>query len=177
MSTDGFIILEGFVSNKRNYELGKSRVVRRGTDISLVAFSYSVAEASEAAKILSDQGIECEILDIYSLNPIDWSAIYRSVRKTGRIMVFDISHPVASISSEVIVKVTLNCQSHLKSIPDRITKPDVPEPTGYKLTKQYSCSVEQIVNRVLKIFGKKSVRGIHKISHHDIPGPWFSGPF
>ncbi len=167
----------GFISNKRNYELGKSRVVRRGKDVSLVAFSYSVVEAFEAGKILSDQGIECDILDIYSLNPIDWSAIFRSVRKTGRIIVFDISHPVASISSEVIAKVTLNCQSNLKSVPDRITKPDVPEPTGYKLTKQYYPSIEQIVNRVLKMFGKKSLKGIHQITHHDIPGPWFEGPF
>src|SRR5690606_1519412 len=67
--------------------IGKSKLVREGSDVTIVAYSITVAFALEAAEILKEQGIEAEIIDLRTLRPLDMEPVLASVRKTNRIVV------------------------------------------------------------------------------------------
>ena len=68
--------------------LGKANVFQEGSDITVVGMSYMNTEALIASKYLTKQGISCELLDLRSINPIDWITIIESVKKTKRLMVY-----------------------------------------------------------------------------------------
>jgi 2-oxoisovalerate dehydrogenase E1 component len=68
--------------------LGKAKVSREGSDLTVVTYGAVVQRALAAAKLLEDQhGVSVEVIDLRSLSPVDWDTIYRSVRKTNRVLV------------------------------------------------------------------------------------------
>ncbi len=80
---------------------GEARIVREGTDCTIVGIAGGVAHAENAAKILEGEGISCEIIDPRTLVPLDKQTILTSVEKTGRLVVVDPAHEVCSVASEI----------------------------------------------------------------------------
>jgi pyruvate dehydrogenase E1 component beta subunit len=140
--------------------------------------SYLTLEAIKASNILDRHKINCEIIDLISLKPLNIGAIIKSLRKTKRLLVLDTGFPYGSVASEIISQVTRKFYKELKSPPEIMTMPDIPEPTSYNLTKNLYINHLKITKKILKIFKKKINLHIKNlIKHHDVPGEWFKGPF
>lgn len=160
--------------------LGKARVLQEGVDLTVIAMSTLVPEARRAAAYLSENEIDCDIIDLRSLSPLDWQAIYASVKKTGRLLVLDTGSESHSIAAEIVAKVSMKCWSSLKCAPHRIAMPDIPVPTSFALTKDLYPSTKDIVLTASKMLDRKleiDTQFSDPTDLHDIPGAWFSGPF
>jgi len=160
--------------------LGKARTVRDGTDITIVSMSYMTIEGLHSVDHLRNLNINCELIDLRTVSPIDWQAIFESVRKTGRLLVLDTGAETGSIAGEIITRVCKECWDELKSHPDRIAMPDCPEPTSYGLTKDFYPTADTITFKICEMLGKDIAHELlisEQKEHHDVPGDWFKGPF
>ena len=81
-----------------------ARILRSGTDVTIVAISDMVIEALRAAKLLKSIGISAEVIDLVSVYPIDYDTIRKSRYKTGNLFVVDASTPAYSVASEIVGK-------------------------------------------------------------------------
>lgn len=160
--------------------IGKARIARPGSDITLVSMSYMTVEALQAASYLEKQGVSCEVIDLRTIRPLDWETIFTSVQKTKKLMVLDTGVATGSVAGEIIAQVCMQQFSVLTEPPVRIAMPDNPEPTSFGLTKHYYPTAEKIVESIAKMlsvpidltaFAQKNLRP------HDVPGDWFKGPF
>jgi len=167
-------------SGEYRVPLGKARLVREGLDITIVSMSYMTIEGLHSVDSLHDFNINCELIDLRTVSPIDWEAIYISVRKTGRLLVLDTGVETGSIAGEIITRVSKECWDDLKSYPDRIAMPDCPEPTSYGLTKTFYPTSREISRKVCEMLTveitEDKLSSIQK-DFHDVPGDWFKGPF
>lgn len=109
-------------------EIGKAKVVRKGTDVTLVGLAMGVHNALKAADKLAEDGISAEVVDLVSLVPLDRETVINSVAKTGRLIVVDEDYHSYGVSGEIIATVTEHDISKLKASPARVTFPDVPIP-------------------------------------------------
>ena len=160
--------------------LGKARVVLEGKDLTVVAMSTFVPEACRSATYLSENEIDCDIIDLRSISPMDWDTIYDSVKKTGRLLVLDTGSASHSVAAEIVAKVSMECWTSLKCAPHRIAMPDIPVPTSFALTKGLYPGMEEIVLTACKMVNRKLNVNNQCSEHtefHDIPGAWFNGPF
>ena len=160
--------------------LGKAKIVRSGTDITIVSMSYMTIEALHAAEYLLNQGLSCEVIDLRTIKPLDWEAVFSSVEKTGRLLVLDSGFTTGSVAGEIVARVTMERFSSLKTAPARLAMPDVPEPTSFGLTKGFYIRASDIARTVFSMMGSEQVSiGVELFESipHDIPGEWFKGPF
>lgn len=161
--------------------IGKARVAREGSDVTIVSSSQMTLEALKAAEKLAQEGIRAEVLDLRSLRPFDEATVLESVRKTGRLVVAENAWPMAGFSAEVVSMVAQKAYDRLQCAPARITFPDVPSPTSPALAKHFYPNFVTIVNVVGEMFNlrKKSERelGIEPGVHADVPNKLFTGPF
>jgi pyruvate dehydrogenase E1 component beta subunit len=158
--------------------LGESRLLRRGRDVTIVAFSYAALEAHRAAEELARDGIDAEVIDPRSLRPFDGGPILESVRKTGRLIVADTSWKHAGFSAEVVARVAEEGVA-LKCPPRRIGLPECPTPTSPALAAHFYPGVADLVAAACEMVqGRRVVRPPVDLSvHHDVPDPSFTGPF
>lgn len=160
--------------------LSKAEVLRPGTDVTIASLSYMTIEALHAVEHLSRQGISVELIDLKTVNPIDWETIGKSVKKTGRLLVLDTSNETCSVAGEVVARTAINQFSDLKQAPQRLALPDYPSPTSSALSKGYYHRAEDIVKVVGEMMKKPvDIAPIlnERKGPHDVPGAWFKGPF
>ena len=159
--------------------IGKANLVKKGDKVTIVSMSYMIIEAIAALNILKKNRISCDLIDLRSVNPIDFKLISKSIKKTGRLIVLDTANSSFSISSEIIAKISTDYYDYLKDKPIKIALPDVPTPTSYGLTKRFYPGQKEIINAVIKLLKLKINLKIKdkKNIHHDVPGEWFKGPF
>jgi acetoin:2,6-dichlorophenolindophenol oxidoreductase subunit beta len=160
--------------------LDKAHLISIGENLTVVALSYMTVEAIHATNFLSKKGITCDLIDLRSVNPIDWNVIFNSVKKTGRLLVLDTATETLSVSSEIVARTAMECFDFLKSAPQRITLPDHPTPTSSALAKAYypgAVDVAQVVGTLFNVFLDTSELEHSKTSLPDVPGDWFKGPF
>jgi acetoin:2,6-dichlorophenolindophenol oxidoreductase subunit beta len=132
------------------------RIRRKGSDITLAAASYSVRLALKAAESLALRGIECEVIDIRVLNPIDMTPVRESVRATGRFLAIDGGWRTCGFAGEMIASVCEAVEPRLmKAAPARLTLPDAPAPTSKVLEAIYYASVADIEAQILKMLDVK----------------------
>lgn len=165
---------------KTRIPLGKARVLRNGGDITIVAMSYMVVEALHAVDHLRGEGVSCDLIDPRTISPFDWNAVMGSVRRTGRLLVLDTGAITGSVAGEIIARVAVECWDDLKARPQRITMPDIPEPTSFGLTRGLHPRAENIVQSVNGMLGRPPVPAVRLERMdvpHDVPGDWFKGPF
>ena len=159
--------------------LKKAKIIKKGSDITIVAISFMTVEAIKAINFLNKYKISCELIDLRTISPIDYATINRSVKKTGRLLVLDTDNSNVSVASEIIARISMNLFDFLKTAPIKIALPDVPTPASFGLTKNFYPGSKEVAKKVLKIL-KKNIN-IKKFSKsnklHDIPGSWFKGPF
>jgi pyruvate dehydrogenase E1 component beta subunit len=125
--------------------IGKARVAREGTDVTIVSYSRGMAYTLDAAKRLAEEGIEAEIIDLRTLRPLDLETVVASVKKTNRIVMVEEGWPICSIGSEICARVALEAFDHLDAPPTKVTGADVPMPYAANLEKLALPSVDQVV--------------------------------
>lgn len=173
--------VEKFSKPKNLERIGKCNVIKKGKKVTIVATSYLVHEAKIAIEHLNKFNIDCELIDLRVIQPLDWNTISNSVKKTGRLIVLDTGHNNLSFASEIISRASTKIFRYLKSSPIKLTMPDSPEPASYGLTKGLFIRPKKIVSEILKILkiNKKNIlRSVNSEPNpHDVPGEWFKGPF
>ncbi len=113
--------------------LGKARILREGSDVTLVAWNKMRFKALEAAEALESEGVSVEVIDPLTLRPLDIATIVESVRKTNRIVIVDENTPFASTASEISHQVTELAFDHLDHPPVKVHSADVPMPYARNL--------------------------------------------
>lgn len=149
--------------------LNESRIVKFGTDITIVSYGDGLIDSLKASVILAELGISAEVIDLVSINPIDYTHILKSVKKTGRLITVDTTNYSFNVGSEVIAKVCMSNLEYLKSNPISLSTPDVPCPTATSLTSIYYPTKITIANRILEEFGRGIVEQIMSFEELHLP--------
>ncbi len=131
-----------------------AEIVRKGTDITLIGYNYSVHLCLEAAKRLESDGVSAEVLDLRSLKPLDRESIRRSVEKTHRFLIAEEDEAAVGVGSEIMAVVTEDCFYALDAQPVRIHAADVPVPFNRELEKAAIPDVDDVYQGALKVMGK-----------------------
>ncbi len=139
--------MRGEVSDAPDYTIpiGKARVAREGTDVTIVAHSKSYWVALQAADRLAEEGYSAEVIDPRTIRPLDIDTILASVRKTNRCVVIDESNPFAGIASEIGFQIQEKAFDALDAPVQRVTAKDVPAPYAKNLIEYYMPGVEETV--------------------------------
>jgi len=128
--------------------IGKAKVVRAGSDVTIVSFSFGMTYALEAAEALAGEGIEAEVIDLRTLRPLDMDTVLTSVMKTNRCVVVEQAWPVCSISSEIGFQIMEKAFDHLDAPVIRVTGKDVPMPYAANLEKLALPTVPDVIEAV-----------------------------
>lgn len=128
--------------------LGQARVLREGTDVTVVGIGVMAHRALEAAAQLEQEGVSVEVLDPRTLHPLDHDAITASVEKTGRLICVDEGRRTCSAASEIVARVCSDAFSALRAAPQVLANPDMPIPYSPILERQVVPHVEDIVEAV-----------------------------
>ncbi|MDX9689208.1 MAG: pyruvate dehydrogenase complex E1 component subunit beta [Proteobacteria bacterium] len=131
--------------------IGKARTMRKGTDVTIVAFSRMVGVALEAAALLEQEGISAEVINLRSIRPLDMASIIKSVRKTNRLVSVEESWPFAGIGSEIAAQLMELAFDDLDAPMIRVHGADVPLPYAANLEKMALPTPEQVVDAVRKV--------------------------
>ena len=123
---------------------GEANFVREGDDVTLVAIGRMVHMASEAAKSLAKDGIDCEIVDPRSTSPLDEDSILESVEKTGRLVVVDEASPRCGMATDISALVAAKGFSSLKAPIQMVTPPHTPVPFSDVLEDLYIPNAEKV---------------------------------
>ncbi|MCZ4299104.1 pyruvate dehydrogenase complex E1 component subunit beta [Henriciella marina] len=113
--------------------IGKARVRRPGTDVTLVAHSRMVGFALQAAEKLAEDGIEAEVIDLRSLRPLDTATVIESVKKTNRIVTCEEGWRFMGVGAEICATVVNEAFDYLDAPPTRVHQKDVPLPYAANL--------------------------------------------
>ncbi len=132
--------------------IGKAKVEREGTDVTIVAFSIMVDVAMKAADALAEQGISAEVINLRTIRPLDVETIVASVKKTSRVVSVEEGWPFAGIGAEIAMTVTEHCFDWLDAPPVRVAGMDVPMPYAANLEKLALPQPGWVVDAVKKLF-------------------------
>lgn len=166
-------------------DIGRARIVREGSDLTVVASSYMTIESLAAVDLLQKLGYSIELIDIRSIKPLDIKAIVNSLKKTGRLLVVDASWKTLGLASEILAQTTQRAFGFFKTAPQTLCLPDVPTPTSWKIAEKYYPTVVDIISKTLMMLGEKKTK-IDKICQEytnsiktpsDVPDTSFKGPF
>ena len=133
--------------------MGLARVVRAGTDATLITYGAMVSTALQATEAAEDEGISIEVIDLRSLSPVDYDSVAASVRKTGRVVVAHEASREAGVAAEVIAGITERCFEYLESAPLRVTGHDIPYPPA-KLEKYHLPDLDRLLDAVDRVLDR-----------------------
>jgi pyruvate dehydrogenase E1 component beta subunit len=125
--------------------IGKARVWREGTDVTLVSFGIGMTYATEAAERLAEDGISAEVIDLRTLRPMDTDAVVRSVKKTNRCVTVEEGWPVCSIGSHISSVLMQQAFDWLDAPVVTCTGKDVPMPYAANLEKLALVTTDEVV--------------------------------
>ncbi|WP_260583441.1 pyruvate dehydrogenase complex E1 component subunit beta [Sphingopyxis sp. PET50] len=135
--------------------IGKARIMREGSDVTIVSYSIGVGLALEAADQLAAEGIEAEVIDLRTLRPLDTATVLASLKKTNRLVVVEEGWPVCSIASELAMVAMEQGFDDLDAPVLRVCNEDVPLPYAANLEKlalvdtpRVIAAVKTVCNRV-----------------------------
>ena len=129
--------------------LGEAAVTREGTHLTLIAWGAMWHEADRAAREAEAEGIDCEVLDLRSLQPLDLDAIVRSVEKTGRAVIVHEAPRTCGFGAELVALVQERCFLHLEAPIVRVTGFDTPFP--YTLEMEYLPRAPRILKAIREV--------------------------
>jgi pyruvate dehydrogenase E1 component beta subunit len=160
-SEDPVVFLENELVYGRSFELpevddyvlpiGKARVVREGSDVTIVTYSIGVGLALEAAETLAGEGIAAEVLDLRTLRPLDRAAVLASLAKTNRMVVAEEGWPQCGIASEIAALCMEEGFDHLDAPVLRVCNEDVPLPYAANLEKAALIDAARIAAAARKV--------------------------
>ena len=160
---DPVVFLENELLYGRTYEvpmgddhvlpIGKARVMRAGTDVTIVSYSIGVGLSLEAADRLAEDGIKAEVIDLRTIRPLDKATVLASLAKTNRLVVAEEGWPTCSVGSEILAICMEEGFDDLDAPVLRITNEDVPMPYAANLEKATLVNADKIVAGVRRTLG------------------------
>lgn len=130
--------------------IGKAKVVREGSDVTVVSVGYGVHLALEAAEEAAAMGVGVEVLDLRTLKPLDRGALLTSVRKTGKVIVVDEDYESYGLSGEIAAVISEDEVNAKPMLFARITNPDLPVPFSETLEEAVLPSKDKILEAIKK---------------------------
>ena len=125
--------------------IGKARIARPGSDLTIVSFSIGMTYALKAAEELSKEGIEAEVIDLRTIRPMDTDTIIASVQKTGRCVTVEEGWPQSGVGAEIAMRVMERAFDWLDAPVIRVTGKDVPMPYAANLEKLALPNVGEVI--------------------------------
>ena len=134
------------------YPLHSARVVRPGTDVTVLAYGPMVRTCLEAATAAAEDGRELEVIDLRSLSPLDLTAAYESVKRTGRAVVVHEAPSNIGLGAELAARITEECFYSLESPVLRVTGFDIPYPAA-RVEEEFLPDLDRVLDAVDRTFG------------------------
>jgi pyruvate dehydrogenase E1 component beta subunit len=131
--------------------LGVAEVKRKGADVTIVSFGKIIKEAYAAAEKLAKEGIECEIIDLRTIRPMDKGTIIESVKKTNRLVILEEAWPFGNIATEITYLVQNEAFDYLDAPIIKINTADTPAPYSPNLFKEWLPNSEDVIKAVKKV--------------------------
>ena len=153
MESEQMYGLKGEVSDEEDFiiPIGKGKIKREGSDVTLVAHGKMYHLAVQAANELAKDGIECEIIDPRTVKPLDLELLLQSVKKTNRCVVIDEAHPFAGFAAEIGFLIQREAFDYLDAPVLRVCLPDVNAPFSKPLFDAWLPSPKQIIDAVKQV--------------------------
>ncbi|GBG76843.1 hypothetical protein CBR_g23058 [Chara braunii] len=148
---EAFPVSEEALDSNFVIPIGKAKIEREGTDLTITAFSKMVGFALKAAEELAKQGISVEVINLRSIRPLDRDAINKSVRKTSRLLTVEEGWPQNGIGAEICASVVEESMDFLDAPVERITGADVPMPYAANLERAAIPQVEDIMRAAKRV--------------------------
>ena len=131
--------------------IGKAKIFREGTDLTLISFGIGMTYAIEAAELLSKEGISTEIIDLRTIRPLDKNTIISSVKKTNRCITIEEGFPICSVGNNITALIMQEAFDYLDAPVINCTGKDVPMPYAENLEKLALVNTEEVVDRAKEI--------------------------
>ncbi len=131
--------------------IGLADIKRQGDDVTIVSFGKIIKETYTAAEALAKEGIECEIIDLRTIRPMDYNAIFESVKKTNRLVILEESWPFGNIATEIIYQVQNEIFDYLDAPIQKINTADTPAPYSPVLLKEWLPNSDDVIASVKKV--------------------------
>lgn len=132
---------------------GKARLKRNGPDVTIVSYSKMVLKVEKAADEMAQEGIQCEVIDLRSILPLDYETVLKSLKKTGKIIIVHEANVRGGLAGDIIAEIIERGFDLLDAPPIRIGGLNVPIPYNIGLENIVIPSVEKIKNAVHKVLG------------------------
>lgn len=138
-----------FFNKDKTGTIGKARVMKEGSHVTLVAFSRMVGVCLEAAQELAKEGISCEVINLVTIKPLDRETIINSVKKTGRLVAVEDGYPTCGVTAEVLSTIMESpAFDYLDAPAQRVTAWDIPMPYAKNLETMTTPTPDNIVKAV-----------------------------
>tara|TARA_B110000003_G_scaffold105290_2_gene107675 strand:+ start:1818 stop:2801 length:984 start_codon:yes stop_codon:yes gene_type:complete len=131
--------------------IGVGDIKRNGNDVTIVSYGKIIKEAFKAADVLEKDGIDCEIIDLRTIRPMDHNLILKSVKKTNRLVVLEESWPFGNISTEITYQVQNKIFDYLDAPIEKINTADTPAPFSPVLLEEWLPNFEDVIKAVKKV--------------------------
>jgi pyruvate/2-oxoglutarate/acetoin dehydrogenase E1 component len=131
--------------------LGKARVARPGRDVTILAYSRMVQESLRAADAAAKDGVEAEVIDLRTLNPLDMDAIAESVEKTGRVVIVEECPKTGGVSAEIGFRIFERLYFRLDAPIRRVAARDLPVPASPVLERATIPGAQDILNAIRSV--------------------------
>jgi pyruvate dehydrogenase E1 component beta subunit len=131
--------------------LGVAEIKRKGKDVTIVSFGKIIKEAYKAAESLAEDGIDCEIIDLRTVRPMDHDAILESVKKTNRLVILEEAWPFGNVATEITYQVQSRIFDYLDAPVEKINTADTPAPYSPSLLKEWLPNSEDVIKAVKKV--------------------------
>jgi pyruvate dehydrogenase E1 component beta subunit len=131
--------------------IGVADIKRPGNDVTIVSYGKIIKEAYKAAEILNSDNIDCEIIDLRTIRPMDHQAIFESVKKTNRLVILEESWPFGNISTEITYQVQNQIFDYLDAPIEKINTADTPAPFSPVLLEEWLPNSKDVIKAVKKV--------------------------
>ena len=130
-------------------EIGKAKIERPGTDVTIITYSKEVGLALEAAEVLAGKGTSCEVINLLSIRPLDRDAILNSIKKTGRCVTLEQGWPQSGIGAEIAAMIMeTDVFNYLDAPMERVCGADIPMPYAQELERAALPQLEDVLAAV-----------------------------
>jgi len=131
--------------------IGVAAIKREGKDVTIVSFGKIIKEAYIAADKLAEEGIECEVIDLRTVCPLDHKTILDSVKKTNRLVILEEAWPFGNVSTEITYQVQSQAFDYLDAPIEKINTADTPAPYSPVLLAEWLPNNEDVIKAVKKV--------------------------
>ena len=136
--------------------LGVADIKRKGDDVTIVSFGKIIKEAYKGAEVLEKDGISCEIIDLRTVRPLDYNAVFESVKKTNRLVVLEEAWPFGNVATDIAYQVQQHLFDYLDAPVEKINTADTPAPYSPVLLKEWLPNSENVISAVKKVLYVKA---------------------